>query len=166
MSDEGPTRHREQILLRLFFEHGAAERAGDVDAVMATLCDDPYYEFFPLNYRVEGTAAVREFYERMLGADAPGSQTFRITDTSGNLGDLNSPCDVIWIGNDSMVTRDDLLMTDADGRERSLRYLSIFTLKGMKLEGERIYMSQGAADYIRESLGEDFVSLPGVSIID
>ncbi|WP_336965245.1 nuclear transport factor 2 family protein [Sphingobium aquiterrae] len=166
MSGKVPERHREQILLRLFFEHGAAERAGDVDAVMATLCDDPYYELFPLNYRMQGLEAVREFYVRMLGASAPGSATFRITDTSGNLGDLDAPCDVIWIGTDSMVTRDDLCMTGADGRERQLRYLSIFTLKGMKLEGERIYMSAGAAEYILATLGEDFVHIPGVSIID
>lgn len=166
MTVEAPLRHREQILLRLFFEHGAAEREGDVEAVMETLCDDPYYELFPLNYRMQGLQAAREFYVRMLGANAPGSASFRITDTSGNLGDMNSPCDVLWIGNDSMVTRDDLTMVDADGRERALRYLSIFTLKGMKLEGERIYMSAGAADYIRETLGEDFLQLPGVSIID
>lgn len=166
MSSPDSVRHREQILLRLFFEHGAAERASDVEAVMATLCDDPYYELFPLNYRMEGLAAVREFYVRMLGADRPGSSTFRITDISGNLGDLNSPCDVIWMGNDSMVSRDDLFMTDDEGRERAMRYLSIFTLKGMKLEGERIYMSAGGADYIRKILGDDFIQVPGVSIID
>lgn len=166
MPNKPSLRHGEQILLKLFFEHGAAERAGSVDAVMDTLCANPIYEFFPINYRIEGREAVREFYRRMLSADAPGSATFRITDTSGNLGDLKSPCDVLWIGNDSMVSRDDLIMSDENGRERNLRYLSIFTLDGDLLEGERIYMSGGAAEHMLKILGSDFVDIPGVSIID
>jgi hypothetical protein len=41
-----------------------------------------------------------------------------------------------------MVTRDDLFLAGADnGREYSLRFLSIFPLKGYLLEGEIIFTS-------------------------
>src|SRR5882762_2947357 len=110
----GP-RHKRELLLKLSFEHGAAETAGDVERVMATLCENPSYELFPINLRMEGQSAVREFYRRMLSSHIPGVGGMRVGEASGNLGDLSSPIDVLWVGTDSLVTRDDVFLTASDG---------------------------------------------------
>jgi len=159
-------RHKQELLLKLFFEHGAAELAGDVDRVIATLCDHPKYELFPLNYRIEGVGAVREFYNRTLRFKVPGAPGLRINPASGNLGNLNTPTDVLWTGPESMVTSDDLTMTSADGREYSFRFLSVFTLSGYLLAGETIFMSAAAAKHVGTAVGPDFVKVPGVTVID
>ena len=90
----------------------------------------------------------------------------RIGKAAGNLGDLDSPVDVLWTGTDSLVTRDDVFLKDADGRERSLRFLSIFTLSGRLLEGEIIFTSAAGADHMRSMLGPDFVDVAGVSVVE
>lgn len=159
-------RHKRELLLKLSFEHGAAERAGDVERIMATLCGNPKYELFPINYRMEGQTAVREFYRRMLATQLPGAGSMRIGKASGNLGDLDSPVDVLWTGTNSMVTRDDVFLTGGDGRERSLRFLSIFTLEGHLLEGEIIFTSAAGAKHMKETLGPDFINVSGVSVIE
>jgi hypothetical protein len=159
-------RHKRELLLKLSFEHGAAETAGDVDRIMATLCSNPKYEIFPLNYRMEGRGAITEFYRRVLGKNIPGVGNMRIGKASGNLGDLDSPVDVLWMGTDSLVTRDDVFLTGEDGRERSLRFLSIFTLEGHLLEGEIIFTSAAGARHMNNMLGPDFIQVTGVSLIE
>lgn len=159
-------RHQRELLLKLSFEHGAAELAGDVERIMRTLCSHPKYELFPINYRMEGQTAVREFYRRILAGNIPGAGDMRVGKAAGNLGDLDSPVDVIWTGSDSLVTRDDVFLKGADGRERSLRFLSIFTLNGRLLEGEIIFTSAAGAEHMRNMLGPDFVDIAGVSVIE
>jgi hypothetical protein len=159
-------RHQSELLLKLSFEHGAAELAGDVERIMNTLCSQPKYELFPINYRMEGQTAVREFYRRILASNTPGTGNMRVGKAAGNLGDLDSPVDVLWTGTDSLVTRDDVFLKGPDGRERSLRFLSIFTLNGRLLEGEIIFTSAAGAEYMKAMLGPDFVDVDGVSVIE
>jgi hypothetical protein len=157
-----PVRHSRELLLKLFFAHGAAELACDVEGVMNTLCDNPVYEYFPCGLRVEGRDAVREFYSRVLPRTI-GS--IRIGRNSGNHGDLDTPDDVLWMGPHSMVTRDDLFVTGNDGVERDIRSIAIFTLAGKRLLGESIYTTAEGGRRMMEMLGEDFLKLPGVSLI-
>ena len=156
-------RHRRELLLKLFFAHGAAELANDVDGVMATLCDNPIYEYFPSGLRIEGRDAVREFYSRCLPATIGH---IRIGKNSGNLGDLDTPDDVLWMGPNSMITRDDIFCTGEDGIERDIRSMAIFTLEGKRLLGETIFTTAEGGRRMLELLGADFVNMLGVSSIN
>ena len=46
--------------------HAALEAKGDLEATMATLVDEPVYEFWPLGLSMKGEAPVRRYYERCV----------------------------------------------------------------------------------------------------
>ena len=51
--------------------HATAEAEGDLEATMATLVDDPVYEFWPMGKRMVGTDAVLRYYEHLVSDFMP-----------------------------------------------------------------------------------------------
>src|SRR5262249_41666984 len=49
--------------------HEIAELEQDIDATMATVVPDPHYELSALGWIIDGQAAVREMYRRILPVD-------------------------------------------------------------------------------------------------
>lgn len=47
-------------------EHATIEAAGDLEGTMATVVDDPVYEFLPAGRRMRGTGQVRRYYENLI----------------------------------------------------------------------------------------------------
>lgn len=62
--------------LALVTEHNEAEHRGDIDAAMATFTERCHYFVAPLNLRLEGRAAIREWYEHTF----TGVPDYRCTD--------------------------------------------------------------------------------------
>ena len=46
--------------------HARLEAEGDIEGTMATLVDDPVYEFWPMGWRFRGQAATRRYYEHTI----------------------------------------------------------------------------------------------------
>ena len=63
-------RHRK--MLQTVIDHAAAETRGDVDALMATLVDDPNYHFWSggRDWGPKGREAVRAFYDDFVASGA------------------------------------------------------------------------------------------------
>ncbi|MCR9094327.1 MAG: hypothetical protein NXI30_08925 [bacterium] len=51
--------------------HATAEAEGDLEATMATLVDEPVYEFWPMGKRMIGTDAVLRYYEHLVSDFMP-----------------------------------------------------------------------------------------------
>jgi hypothetical protein len=51
--------------------HAKLETEGDLDATMATLIDDPLYEFWPVGLQMRGRDLVRRYYEHLIGEFFP-----------------------------------------------------------------------------------------------
>lgn len=60
-----------EAMYELGVRHATAEAAGDLDATMATLVDEPVYEFWPMGKRMIGTDAVRRYYEHLVSDFMP-----------------------------------------------------------------------------------------------
>lgn len=60
-----------QRVLNLCREHAEAEAIEDVPRVLATLCPDPKFEFFPLRKQIRGWDNIETFYRTQYGKFAP-----------------------------------------------------------------------------------------------
>src|SRR6478672_6015770 len=75
----------QDVLTNYLNEHLQAEFELDLDRTMATMVDEPFWECVPLNLRVEGHAAVREYYGRLFEGFFP--RVTEVTDVGLLLGD-------------------------------------------------------------------------------
>ncbi|MBO0852919.1 MAG: hypothetical protein J2P18_04050 [Nocardia sp.] len=132
----------------LLAAHEKAEFDLDLDATLATLVDNPMYEFPSLGWHIEGRDAVRETYNRMLhGSDERNiwadKRVHAISDNS-----LSREAYVYLDGPDGRVTG---------------QYFVVMEFEGDKIAGERMYMDTTFAALMAQILGPDFGSVPGVS---
>jgi hypothetical protein len=128
--------------------HEEAEFNVDLDATMATLIDNPVYEFPALNYYVEGWEPVTETYRRFLrGGDERNIWAEKRTHAI----------------NESSLCREAYVFFDTlDGTRVTGRYSVIIDFEGDKIAGERMFMDATFAQACYEIFGEDFIDVPGV----
>lgn len=58
--------------------HAQLEIDGDLEGVMATLVEDPVYEFWPVGLRARGREAVRRYYEHLIDVFIPTQRGFQL----------------------------------------------------------------------------------------
>jgi hypothetical protein len=58
-------------VLELCQEHAGAEAVEDIDRVLATLCPEPRFEFFPMAKQVRGWDNIEAFYRTQYGKFSP-----------------------------------------------------------------------------------------------
>lgn len=119
--------------------HAAAEGSGDLEGCLATLVDDPIYEFHPLGKQMKGGAIVRRFYEQFfervpamtLGYDLLGQ----------------------WVNTECVAQEYSIWLQMEDGIEH-FRVLGVLTANedGSLLTGERVWASDR---YIRSLVGDE-----------
>ena len=133
--------------------HETAEFNLDIDATMATLVDNPIYEFPVLNWYVEGRDAVRETYRRLLhGGDVRNfwAEKRRHALTA-------SGC----------LIREAHVFFDTDeGIRTTGSYNVVMDFEGDKISAERMYMDAGFAKVMGQVFGPDFGDVPGVYRLD
>lgn len=127
--------------------HAQAEYDNDVEATMATVCDNPRYELITLGLALTTKDAVREFYSRTLppGAERKLSGELRL--------ELSGPDTVVGEYYIDMVM---------DGEPKRSRVLSVIVMEGDLFKGERVYGDQLFTEKWITDLGPDFASYPGV----
>ena len=136
-------------MVELVREHDAQEAAGDVDAVMATVAADPFYEFLPLGYRIHGREGVSELYRRVL----PMLKQVVAGASQHN----------IWFSDDGYATEYEFNIQSEDGRPHTSSVIAAFTFDGRLMKSERAFLDPEFAALFKKALGEDFLSVPGVS---
>ncbi|MFN6551801.1 hypothetical protein ACP6C7_13995 [Mycolicibacterium septicum] len=134
--------------------HEIAEFDNDVEAVMATLADNPQYELPNMGWHIKGEVAVRELYNRWLsGADKRNIWAEKRVQAYSADGDA--------------MIRDAFVFYDNDAGERvTSRYSTAFSFENGKISGERMFMEPPFAKVMNDILGPDFGEIEGVSRIE
>jgi hypothetical protein len=147
---------RDSARLAMVRKHMDAEIRQDIEGVMATLVDNPYYEIHPLGLRISGKEAVREMYRKLL----PGSFTYIVQSRAMtfNTGDPNH----VWLGPDGVVIREFCTVQPPTGPSFEISEMAIFSFDGPLLKGEQFYCNAPLAGLFKGALGADFEALPGV----
>lgn len=135
----------------ILLEHEIAELEQDVERTMATLCDEPRYEFPAFGVAILGTDAVRATYNRILG---------EVVEVN-----LAAEARVLAVDTNTMVREAVVSFDKPDGSRVSGTYSVVMSFDSdtKTIAGERMYMDTNFAEHMRRVLGEDFfTNTPGV----
>jgi hypothetical protein len=107
--------------------HAAAEAAGDIDATMATLDDDPLYELLPMGVAMRGSQAAREYYEHFFANCMPKVTGYQLRSE--------------WVTDEGVGQEYQMTVDNGAGPQRfDIIGILTFGTNG-RLSGERIYAS-------------------------
>ena len=125
-------------MLELGRRHAEIETAGDLEGTMATLIENPVYEFFPVGLRLEGGADVRRYYRHLMNDFIPNI-------TAGLIEE--------WVSPNSLAQEYEVVV-DPDGAAEAHRVIGVlFVAEGTELlGGERIW---GSERCLRLMLGDE-----------
>ena len=115
-------------LQRLLDEKAAAERAGDLDAILRVFVPEPVIEFFPIGRRLRGADQVGQFYRHMMKDFMP-----RIVSVDPGI----SISDGVHFAKEQELT-----LHIADGEQATFRMLVISGVEEGRLWGQRYYGSE------------------------
>ena len=128
-------------MAELATRHADLEGRGELEPLLATLADDPVYEFPPQRLRMQGDAVVRRFYihfvEHFLGFSHDSTLLSE------------------WVTEDAVAQEYDMGL-DIDGVIERHRVLGVLYRRGRLLGGERVYASER---FIRLMTGPVFEEL-------
>jgi hypothetical protein len=147
---------QEAAMLEMVRKHMDAEIRQDIEAVMATLVADPYYEIHPLGLRIRGPLAVREMYKKLL----PGSFDY-IVESKAMTFNTGDPANV-WIGPEGVVIREFCTVQPPSGARFEISEMAIFSFDGALLKGEQFYCNAPLSELFKNALGPEFEKLAGV----
>lgn len=127
-----------QKVLALCHEHAGAEAEYDVDRVLATLVDEPRFEFYPLGKHITGRASIEKFYREQYPQFGPLVTGYEV------LGE--------WTNEIAAIQEYSIDVEELDGS--TTRYFVISMMPGDDktglLTGERLYCDDG---FVRALLG-------------
>ena len=107
--------------------HAAAEEAGDIEATMATLDDDPVYELLPMGVLLRGRAAAQDYYEHFFAHCRPMFTGYQLRSE--------------WVTDEGVGQEYQLTVDQGSGPQRfDIIGILTFGANG-RLSGERIYAS-------------------------
>ncbi len=107
--------------------HAELEAKGDLEGTMATLVEDPSYEFWPAGLRMAGQAQVRRYYEHLMGHFIPSTRSYELISE--------------W-ASETSVAQEYAIHVEVDGTVESHRVIGILFASGTLLGGERVYASE------------------------
>jgi SnoaL-like protein len=127
--------------------HAAAEEAGDLEATMATLDDDPVYELQPMGVVIRGRDQARRYYEHFFAVVMPMMIGYRLRSE--------------WVTDEGVGQEYELMMAGDDGpRRHAIIGILTFGREG-RLSGERLYASDELLELFFGPLLDDAAPLDG-----
>ena len=114
-------------MVELATRHARLEDEGDLEGTLATLVDDPAYEFWPMGWRFEGREPVRRYYEHLLGEFVPRVRGYTLLEE--------------WASATS-VAQEYEIVVDVGGGSETHRVIGVLHGRGPRLDGERVYASE------------------------
>ncbi len=143
--------YSQQQMEEILAIHETAEFEVDLDGTMATLVDNPVYEFPGIGWHIVGQEAVRETYRRLLsGSDKRNVWADRR----------------VHAVSDTELCREAYVYFDTDEGRVTGQYFAVMAFEGDKILGERMYTDTAWARALTEILGPDFGDVPGVSRLE
>ena len=128
-------------MLDLGRRHADAEAKADLEATMATMVAEPYYEFHPLGLSLRGGDNVRRYYTQFYENFLPRTASYRLIEE--------------WV-NETSVAQEYEIGLRVDGGIETHRVIGILYADGELLGGERIYASE---QFVRHMAGPMFEEL-------
>ena len=128
-----------ESMYALGMRHATAEAEGDLEATMATLVDEPVYEFWPMGKKMVGTAAVLRYYEHLVSDFMPAQIGYEM------IAETVSP--------DALSQEYEIEIRGEDGEPETHRVLGVlFAAKdgSGRMGGERIW---GSDAFLRRMIG-------------
>jgi hypothetical protein len=107
--------------------HATLEAKRDLEGVMATLVEDPVYEFLPVGLGMRGGSRVRRYYENLFSTFIPATRDYRLVDE--------------WVNERSLAQEYEIEL-EFSGRREMHRVVGILYASGELLDGERVYASE------------------------
>jgi hypothetical protein len=107
--------------------HVVAETGDDVDALMATLVQDPVYEFHPCGLTMRGQDAVQRFYQQFFEHFVSLRDSYELLSE--------------WVSEESVAQEYDIGLR-VDGKVEHFRVIGVLYAEGELLGGERVYGSE------------------------
>jgi hypothetical protein len=124
--------------------HAQLEAEGDLDGVMATLVDDPVYDFWPIGLRARGRDSIRRYYEHLIHVFIPTQHGYRLVDE--------------WLSERSLCQEYEIEVDAATGPV-TYQVMGILWAKGELMGGERVW---GSEECLRAMLGPLFDELKSI----
>jgi hypothetical protein len=119
------TAEERERLIALGHRHAAVEAAGDMEATMATLDDNPRYELLPTGIVFTGRDAARIYYEHFFS-------TFQPTAVGGELR-------AEYVSDEGLAQEYVITVRGPDGVKERFPIVSVLTFGQGLLSGERVY---------------------------
>ena len=117
----------------------------DLDGTMDSVVAEPHYELVNVGWRMDGRAAVREYYWRIDAGPPPLSADGRIVGAAPN-----TLTYLVTVEFEPGVLSGDL---------------TVLTFDGDLVASEAFFTCPNFTEVLRDALGEDFGDVPGVSRI-
>ena len=136
-----PERMRE-----LGLRHAGAEARCDLDATMATLVEEPVYEFWPVGLVLKGRDRVRRYYEHLFSSFIPRARSTKLV--------------AEWVSASSLAQEYEIEL-EADGGVERHRVIGILFASGRLLGGERIHGSERCLRLMLGDLYDELEPLAG-----
>lgn len=121
--------------------HAEREAAQDLDGVMATLNDNPVYEYPTLGKQFSGSENALRFYQHFFANYSPNV--------------VGSTLIGQWV-NENSVAQEYVVDCSFNGVKESHRVLGVLLVEGDKLSGERIFANE---QVIKRMIGPMFDQL-------
>jgi hypothetical protein len=119
------TAEEQERLIAIAHRHAAVEAAGDVEATMATLDDNPRYELLPTGIVFTGREAARTYYEHFFS-------TFQPTAVGAELR-------AEYVSDEGLAQEYVVTVRGPDGAKERFPLVSVLTFGETLLSGERVY---------------------------
>ena len=116
-----------QRMYELGTRHAELEAKADLEGTLATLVDEPSYEFLPVGRGMYGMAQVRRYYEHLFASFIPRTRSYRLLEE--------------WVSARS-VAQEYEIEVEVDGRSERHRVVGVLFAEGSLLGGERVYASE------------------------
>ena len=136
--------HPEQVR-SLGCHHAEVETAGQLEETMATLVEEPIYDFFPVGLRLEGAAAVRRYYRHLFDHFLPSVTGSEV------IGE--------WVDERALV-QEYVVHIHQNGQTERHFLTGILYVQGEKLGGERIWGSETALRRLLGPLYDELIPIP------
>jgi hypothetical protein len=114
--------------LAVALAHAAAEGSGDLTTTLATLNDDPVYEFQPVGRVFRGKDTARRYYEYFFANFSPLTESFALRSE--------------WITTEGLGQEYTVWLRLPDGSRERHEIIGILLFGPSGLAGERVYASE------------------------
>ena len=118
-------------------KHARLEAENDLEGVMATLVEEPVFEFWPIGRRARGRAQVRRYYEHLLNEFVPKQVGYTLGEE--------------WVSEKSLSQEYAMQVRRDDGEIATYHVIGIlWSHQGELMGGERIW---GSDECLRAMVG-------------